>query len=92
MKWRQHAWHSAVVEDENGQSICSAGTVEEAQQIIRDHNAKEVRPESEYHEDHGSVLWWVFPIQEPPYVGSPLNEDWPGYHTHWSVIAIPEEP
>lgn len=29
------------------------------------------RPISEYHEDMGPVLWWTFPIEEPPYVGSP---------------------
>src|SRR5436305_1074712 len=27
---------------------------------------------AEYHEDMGDVLWWKFPIEEPPYVGSPL--------------------
>lgn len=30
-------------------------------------------PLSEYHEDMGDVLWWKFPIEEPPYVGSPLD-------------------
>lgn len=25
----------------------------------------------EYHEDMGNVLWWKFPIVEPPYCGSP---------------------
>jgi hypothetical protein len=29
------------------------------------------RPINEYHEDMGDVLWWKFPINEPPYVGSP---------------------
>lgn len=27
----------------------------------------------EWHEDHGSVLWWTNPVTEPPYVGSPLD-------------------
>ena len=31
------------------------------------------RPLSEWHEDIGDVLWWKFPIDEPPYVGSPLD-------------------
>ncbi|NQX57525.1 hypothetical protein [Paenibacillus qinlingensis] len=35
----------------------------------------------EWHEDKGDVLWWSFPIQEPPYCGSPLDSDWPDYHT-----------
>jgi len=46
----------------------------------------------DYHEDFGDVLWWVFPITESPYVGSPLHEDWPGYHTHWSKLLIPPSP
>lgn len=29
------------------------------------------RPLSEYHEDMGDVLWWCFPVVEPPYVGTP---------------------
>ena len=31
------------------------------------------RPISEYHEDYGPVLWWKFPVDEPPYIGSPLD-------------------
>jgi hypothetical protein len=31
------------------------------------------RPISEYHEDMGPVLWWRFPIEEPPYVGTPKD-------------------
>lgn len=33
----------------------------------------EARPLSEWHEDMGDVLWWRFPIVEPPYVGTPLD-------------------
>lgn len=29
------------------------------------------RPIEEYHEDMGPVLWWRFPIEEPPYCGGP---------------------
>lgn len=59
------------------------------------------RPLSEYHEDMGPVLWWTFPIQEPPYVGSPTWDDWPlridsdedlPYCTHWTPISIPPQP
>ena len=46
----------------------------------------------EWHEDYGDVLWWKFPIEEPPYVGSPLDMAWPGYHTHWTLIPMPEPP
>jgi hypothetical protein len=31
------------------------------------------QPASEWREDMGDVLWWRFPINEPPYLGSPLD-------------------
>jgi hypothetical protein len=34
-------------------------------------------PFAAWHEDEHDVLWWRFPICEPPYVGSPLCSDWP---------------
>lgn len=43
----------------------------------------------EWHEDDGNVLWWKFPIEEPPYCGTPLDANWPGYHTHYTTIPIP---
>jgi hypothetical protein len=48
-------------------------------------------PVSEWHEDVGGVLWWRFPIEEPPYVGSPLDTDWPGHHTHFTLLPVPQE-
>ena len=50
------------------------------------------RPIAEWHEDHGPALWWQFPVDEPPYSGSPLDDDWPGYHTHWTPIVCPDDP
>ena len=44
------------------------------------------RPEAEWHDDHRNVVWWKFPVDEPPFVGSPLGSDWPGYHTHWTPL------
>lgn len=49
-------------------------------------------PLAEWHEDDGPVLWWRFPVNEPPYVGTPLDQGWPGYHTHWTRIEIPTSP
>lgn len=46
----------------------------------------------DWHEGIGCVLWWRFPIDEPPYVGSPICDDWPGYHTHWTPIICPDAP
>lgn len=50
------------------------------------------RPANEYHEDFGPVLWWKFPVNEPPYVGNDSDCDWPGYHTHWTPILMPDKP
>lgn len=48
----------------------------------------EVRPLDDWHEDCGYVVWWTWGdgewLGEPSYIGSPLCDDWPGYHTHWS--------
>lgn len=49
-------------------------------------------PRTEWHEKHGAVLWWRFPISEPPYVGTPLDDDFPDYVTHWTVMPVPSEP
>jgi hypothetical protein len=46
------------------------------------------RPESEWHEDMGDVLWFHFPIQEPPWVGTPLTSTWiEDWYTHF--IPLP---
>lgn len=36
-------------------------------------DAVRLRPIAEWHEDFGPVLWWRLPIDEPPYVGTPLD-------------------
>jgi len=53
----------------------------------------EARPYNEWHEDIGNVLWWRFPIEEPPYAGTPLDDAWTDkYYTHFSLIPIPTPP
>lgn len=47
-------------------------------------------PGEEYHEDMGAVTWWRLPVDEPPWVGTPNDSDWPGYHTHFT--PAPPEP
>lgn len=54
--------------------------------------AQTLKTADEWHEDHGPALWWTLPIAEPPYVGSPLDTDWPGHHTHWTPIIEPTLP
>jgi len=46
-------------------------------------------PREEWHEDDGDVLWWTMPISEPPYVGTPLDDGFPDYVTHWTRIVVP---
>lgn len=51
----------------------------------------EARLAEHWHEDIGDVLWWNFPVEEPPYCGTPLDEHFPKYKTHFSVIDMPNE-
>jgi len=51
-------------------------------------------PFDAWHEDYGDVLWWRFPICEPPYVGSPLSSDWPFDESDepnlgWTAFIVP---
>lgn len=44
---------------------------------------------ADWHEDDGPVAWWAWCghewAGEPAWVGTPLDSDWPGYHTHWTA-------
>lgn len=44
-----------------------------------------------WNEDIGDVLWWDFPVEEPPYCGTPLDEHFPNYKTHFTTIDMPNE-
>lgn len=46
----------------------------------------------EWNEEDGPVLWWRFPVAEPPYCGTPLDDDFPDYVTHWTTFDVPSEP
>jgi hypothetical protein len=45
------------------------------------------RPLSEWHEDHGDGVWFTWRdgrwLGEPAWIGTPIDSDWPGYHTHY---------
>lgn len=46
------------------------------------------RPLSEWTEEDGEVLWWKFPVDEPPFVGSPrILGQVVEIRTHQGVIA-----
>lgn len=48
---------------------------------------------SEWHEGDGTVMWWASNASgwagEPAWCGTPLDSDWPGYHTHWTPHPTP---
>lgn len=44
-----------------------------------------------WNEDLGDCLWWNYPIEEPPYCGTPLDDDFPKYKTHFTELYIPDE-
>lgn len=53
------------------------------------------RPRSEWSEEEGAVLWWAFPIVQPPYVGDPRWSDFPKSEaeaTHWTPFDVPASP
>ena len=51
------------------------------------------RPYEDWQEDMGPCLWWKFPIGEPPYVGTPGDDDFPDdFVTHFTRIPVPEKP
>lgn len=57
--------------------------VEERKKLIKLHT---LQPISEWTDGVGPCLWWILPIAEPPYCGTPGDSDWPEYHTHWSRL------
>jgi hypothetical protein len=52
----------------------------------------DLKPLQDWYESDGPCLWWKFPVEEPPYVGSPLDEDFPEYLTHFTAIPVPKDP
>ncbi len=51
----------------------------------------EPKPIEEWGEDYGDCLWWSFPIEEPPYCGTPLDCNFPNYVTHFTRLILPIE-
>jgi hypothetical protein len=55
-------------------------------------DAKQPMRKSHWHEEDGPVLWWRFPVSEAPYCGTPLDDEFPDYVTHWTRIEPPVDP
>lgn len=82
--------HLPSVYSDESTPDCKEATLAHLREQLRAFRTPE--PLRKWHEDIGPVLCWRFPLTEPPYVGSPLDTEWPGYHTHWTVIPEPEAP
>ena len=87
------AWGMSVMLDPRNRCVDpDADVIEHHPDAKAGMAARQARPLAEWHEDTGPVLWWTFPVQEPPWSGQPTDDDWPHYHTHWTPLVIPEAP
>lgn len=79
--------HAALALEELGGKVLGKSTEQTLAELTT------LRPQSEYHEDYGNVLWWHVPIQEPPVAGTTLDDgfDWDWY-THWSPLPNVKDP
>lgn len=61
---------------------------EDARGAVTEHKPLIARQLGEWHEDDGPVAWWAWCghewAGEPAWIGTPLCDTWPGYHTHWT--------
>lgn len=58
--------------------------------LFTQRNVTEPIPIEKWHEDDGNVIWWKLPINEPPYVGTPLDIDFEqDYYTHFTILIEP---
>lgn len=86
-------WGAAVMLDPNNRCVDpDADTIEHHPAAKVGLAAKHARPLAEWHEEDGPALWWKFPINEAPWCGTPLCDDWPHYHTHWTPLVVPDAP
>lgn len=90
MTWQERCGrerHRAEKAERHAQTIAEADAKVEAE-LAAARAALRPRPESEWHEDMGDVLWFHFPVQEPPWVGTPLTNTWiEDWYTHF--IPLP---
>ncbi|MEO1783266.1 hypothetical protein [Enterococcus diestrammenae] len=94
-KLREHGAWCTECHDINGKKdrYVKAAKVRELLEQLDEPQAEKVEAHlaEHWHEDTGDVLWWNFPVEEPPYCGTPLDEHFPKYKTHFSMIDMPNE-
>lgn len=83
-------WSMVVLLDPRNRCVDpDADTIEHHPDVAAALAARTAKPLAEWHEDHGAALWWRFPVEEAPWCGTPLCDDWPHYHTHWTPLVVP---
>lgn len=50
------------------------------------------KPGAEWRQVDGIVLWWSFPIVDSPYLGTPLDAQFPVSVTHFTRLPQPRTP
>ena len=45
----------------------------------------------DYHEEDGCVLWFIKPIQEPPWCGTPEDDEFPWLHLTFALDNVDDE-
>lgn len=49
-----------------------------------------LRPAAEWTKEHGCVIWWRVPSDDPPHIGRADSVNWPeDYYTHWTPLPSP---
>lgn len=83
----------AVMLDPRNQCVDpNADTIEHHPHAKAGLEAKKPRPLSDWTPEAGKVLWWRFPQPDTPWLGEPTDPGWPGHHTHWTALVVPEAP
>jgi hypothetical protein len=83
----------SVVLDPRNQCVDPAADVLEHHPLTKaGRAAATARPLEEWREEMGPALWWRFPINEAPWIGRPIDDDWTHYHTHFTPLVVPVEP
>lgn len=52
---------------------------------VPEHSMWMAKPKEDWHEDDGPVTWWKFPVEEAGWIGTPNDDDFPHYMTHWTA-------
>lgn len=49
-------------------------------------------PRDEWREDDGVALWWDNALEQLPYIGCPLDDNFPAWADCWTPIIVPDMP